>query len=300
MKRSSTWFALILIVSASLLSAAQNVNARPLSGPSQSLTEQGNETTQQTHPDAKTPASSPRVEQSPAAINSPNGQPSADEVREDRDDHAGVLRKIWEWIGAIQAQAFFNFIIAAATLAMAVFSYLLVCVTRELHRATEGALYINRPFLLVTGVECTEAKFINGVLTHKFEIHLKNFGVGPADIVTYIASADPNDTPIGYVPEIKEPQLRYFPQNGKSLSDSLIGPGEKVTDRIECLSTLDHQIFALLQDGTKTLGINGIITYRGTAPKSYETKFFWWFYMDADGRPVRFVRAFRPDLNSHT
>jgi hypothetical protein len=299
MKLSKPLSASILIVSALLLNAVRSVNAQGL-GPSQSLTQQRNDTPKQTQAQAKQSPSPTRVKQAPPPVNSVNGQSTSDEIRKDGDQYAGLLRKVREWILGISAQGFFNFIIAAATLAMAVFSYLLVCVTRELHKATEGALYVNRPFLMVTKVECTDTKFINGALTHKFAIHLKNFGVGPADIVTYIASADPNDTPIGYVTEIKEPELRYFPENGQRLSDSLVGPGEEVTDRIECRSTLDPSIFALVQDRSKTLGINGIITYRGTAPKSYETRFFWWFFMDADYKPIRFVRAFRPDLNSHT
>jgi hypothetical protein len=295
MKPSRTCFAFILIASALFLYGAKDLSAQILSGPSQSLTQQENEAS-----NSKPSPSPPGIEQSPAATNSIVGQPSPKVGMEDSDQHAGLLWEVWEWILGFSAQGFFNFITAAATLAMAVFSYLLVRITRELHRATEGALYINRPFLMITGIECTDTKVINGVLTHKFAIHLKNLGVGPADIVTYIASADPNDTPIGYVPEIKEPELRYFPKNGQRLSDSLVGPGEEVTDRIVCESLLDHQLQSLLQNGTKTLGINGIITYRGTAPKSYETKFFWWFYIDADGRPIKFVRAFRPDLNSHT
>jgi hypothetical protein len=299
MKPLNIWFALILIALALLLSGEKNVSGQNL-GPSQSLTQQSNETAQQTETDAKPSPSPTRIEQSPAAINSVVGQPSPEKSGKDSDQHACWLRKVSEWIAGISAQGFFNFITAAATFAMAAFSYLLVRITRELHKATEGALYISRPFLLVTGVECTDTKFINGVLTHKFAIHLKNFGVGPADIVTYIASADPNDSPVGYVPEIKEPELRYFPENGNRLSDSVVGPGEEANDRIECESMLDPQLYVALQDGTKTLGINGIIVYRGTAPKSYETKFFWWFYMDHAGRPVRFARAFRADLNSHT
>jgi hypothetical protein len=210
--------------------------------------------------------------------------------------------------GDSNAMIFLTAVMAGATFFIALFNWQLVGVTDEMKTAAkaaadaaEAALHVDRPFLLVTGVECTDTKFINGILTHKFAIHLKNFGVGPADIATYIAGADPLDAPYSFTTgETKEPALTYVPERGSRLSDSLVGPGDEANDRIKCESILDHQLFALLQDGTKTLGVNGIVTYRGGAPKIYETKFFWWFYIDADGRPVRYVRAARFDLNSHT
>jgi hypothetical protein len=299
MKLSKPLSALILIASALLLNAGKSP-AQNSGRPSQGLPQQRN--------------NAPQGNQSYSGewtgtwtANPDNGKPSAKESGENSNQNTSPLWKIWEWITGISAQGFFNLITAVATGAIAWYTVRLTGVTNEMKEATkaaaaaaEASLHIYRPFLLVTGVECADVKVVNGMLIHKFTIRLKNFGVGPADIVTYVAGADPHDTPIGIVTQIKEPDIRYVPERGNRLSDSVIGPGERVDDRIECRSVLDPALWALLRDGTKTLAVNGIIIYRGTAPKDYETKFFWWFFVDADGRPIRSFRAFRPDLNSHT
>jgi len=235
--------------------------------------------------------------------NAPSRESSAQKNRSDSDQNPSWLWKIWEWIGSISAEALFTAITGIATVVLAVFTGQLVCVSRDLHQATEAALHVNRPFLLVTHIKCTETIFAEGILRHRFIIHLKNFGVGPADIVKYLASANIHDTPLGVNP--KEPTFRYFPENGQRLADSLVAPTD-TSDRIECRSLLIPEMYAAILNGTKTLAVDGIVVYRGASPKTYETRFFWWCYLDNTvptvdpGEPTRFMRALRPDLNEHT
>ncbi len=154
MKLSSTWFALILIASALPLSGAPNVSAQNLR-PNQSLTQQGNETAQQTQTDTETDSSPARVEQTPPPINSPSGQPSADEVRTDRDQYAGWLGKVGKWLSGISAQAIFNLVTAMATVLLAIFTWKLVVVTRDMHTVTKLALKVDRPYLILEHAQLT-------------------------------------------------------------------------------------------------------------------------------------------------
>jgi hypothetical protein len=315
MKHSNTWYALILIASALLLSAANGASAESPSQPNQRTQTQ---TPAQRHNAIASPTASALNQSATVETTGTGATYIYNQYKQSSpwgdfptwlEAIATILLVVFAYrqidFVRASAQAASDNAKAAKDAAIATERYVemteqMVEATKQSAKAAETALYVNRPFLLVTRVECTDAKFINGSLNHKFKIHLKNFGVGPADIANYIAYADLFDRPVGFVWEIKEPEMSYVPELGNRLSDSLIGAGEEVSNRIECQSSLDPELYAVLQNGTKTLAINGIITYRGGAPKTYETKFFWWFYVDDAGRPVRFVRALRPDLNSHT
>ena len=147
----------ILITSALLLSAARNVRAQNLLGPSQSLTKQRNETSQKTYADTKQSPSPTRAEESPSSINSPKSKPSPEKIGDySNDNEDGLFSRVWAWIASTSAQGFLNFLVAAATIALAIFTGKLVSVTRDMHIATEAAtkvaalaLNANRPFLFV-------------------------------------------------------------------------------------------------------------------------------------------------------
>lgn len=197
---------------------------------------------------------------------------------------------------------------------MAWFNFQLVGVTDEMKRATgeaaeaakqsakatEAALHVNRPFLIVAMPE------MKGVF-EKVEdamryvpkcvlISVENFGTGPADIIdicAYIVSFDPPtgdrpDTNVQYRIEDRLPP--YVP---------ILGAGKKaeiVRQFFDIGRTSD--VLAVLEE-TKRLGVYGEIRYRGGPPDEiYLTHFFWWYFPGPKGQD--FSRAFTKELNSRT
>jgi hypothetical protein len=298
MKLSKLLLALTLIASVLLLSAARSVIAHGL-GPSQSLPQQGNNATQQAQTDSEQRAFPTRIEQTPTSINSPSSQSGPEEIRKDCDQNAGTLWKIWEWITNISAQASFTFVTTVATVLLAIFTGLLVSVTRDLHRAT---LHVDRPFLLVTGVSCTnvvrDGRGDSAWHHYTFTITMRNFGVGPADVIGYGIWAVPFDRP---TTAEDEPDIQYLPKvQGEPLADSLVASGELAKDRISQIGTLSDTQYQSAKMGEKWIGIHGFIRYRGASPKVYRSCFFWWCPLDRSGDPIAPVRALRKDLNDHT
>jgi len=320
MKRSSTWFALILIASALLLRAAPSVNAQNL-GPSQSLTQQGNKTAQQAQSNTKTSTSSPRIEQTPSPVNSENGQSGSDKVRSDGDKDTPRLTEFWKWIGGwltnVSGQAFFNLVMTVATVFVAIFTGQLVYATRKMQTASEAALHVNRPFLLVTDVKClrfTRDGSTNEMLyIYEFDVCLRNFGIGPADIVDYIAVAAARNIPteatfadhpsgsgtVIFLEPGAEPFV-YYAATGRRLSESLVAPNEWAEGRIKEKATLTRADCDAVRNGKARIGIDGIIRYRGAPKQVYWTRFFWWCFLDAAYNPVNIQRALRSDLNDHS
>jgi hypothetical protein len=220
--------------------------------------------------------------------NAPNGARTSTKEQDQGPDPSTIVIAISAVVSAI----------AAALIAW--FNWQLVGVTDEMKNAAEAGLDVNRPFLLVTDVRCEEMKFADGIASYRFVVRLRNFGVGPADIATYLATVAIHDTPIGYVNDIQEPHPQYFTQNGQHLNDSLVAAGETIPDRIECHSTFDAPMFASILTHSKTIAVDGFVSYRGASPKTYVSKFFWWCYVNDAGEPTHFVRGFRRDRNEHT
>ncbi len=197
-------------------------------------------------------------------------------------------------------------VMAFATAAIAWFNYQLVGVAKDMQAATraaadaaEAALHSARPFLLVTTVKCTSHThdLVADSIRYGFNIGLRNFGVGPADIISYIAGGAIYD----FAPDAsKEPRPRYFPENGQRLAESLIGPGEYAENRIEAAAHLDKSMLDLIRLGSKCIGIDGLIRYRGASEQVYETQFFWWCFLDEQNNAGLIRRALREDLNRHT
>jgi hypothetical protein len=204
MRRSNTWFALILIASALLLSGARNATAQGL-GPRQSLPQQRNNAAQQTKTYAEHEASFAQVDQ---AV---DGQSDTNKGRSYSYNNSPYLTQVSErigaWIAHISSQHFFSFIVALATGLMAWFNYQLVGVTDEMTKATaeaakaaiesakaaELALYAERPYLFVEN--------------QKIGIYLR---------LTPSLAAPPRIAP---TPEISANPLRYKGQDKSDASD---------------------------------------------------------------------------------
>jgi hypothetical protein len=300
---------LILIAAALLLSGVRSVSAQGL-GPSQSVTQQRNHGPQQTQANAKKSAPPTRVEQSPASVNSISGQSGPEEVSSNSDNNPPELRKVGEWIiasiASMSAQGWSNFVIALATVFLAIFTGQLVCVTRDLHKATEAALHIDRPFLLVTNVQCpafsSEGSGNEILYIYEFEVCLRNFGVGPADIVDYIAGAAVRDRRVRGVPLLQgivEPEVAWFAPSGQRLAESLVAPREIANGRIKTRAILSRGHCDAVRNGEKAIGIDGIIRYRGASQQVYWTRFFWWCFLDVSDSPINIQRALRSNLNDH-
>jgi hypothetical protein len=168
-------------------------------------------------------------------------------------------------------------------------------------RATEAALHVNRPFLLVTDVKFVDVnrdgRADELLYIYEFDVCLRNFGVGPADIVDYIAGAAVQNRSIRVQP-IVEPRPWYAP-TGLRLSQSLVAPGEWVEGRIKEKAILTRALCDKVRNDEAGIAIDGIIRYRGASKQVYWTRFFWWCFLDAGDNPINIQRALRSDLNDH-
>jgi hypothetical protein len=294
MKHSNIWFALILVASALLLSAARSVSAdspspKPANQPNEGSTLSDHQSAQQA-----TPVSTPNFSQS-----SPDTRSSGNKHDDGGDTATNII-------------AFFTVVAALATIAIAKFNKQLVTVTADMTTATaqaakaaEAALHIDRPFLLVTDVKCIESTRdgrANEILyIYEFDVCLRNFGVGPADIVDYIAVAAVRSVPppSTILEPIVEPEAPRYAPVGRRLSDSLVAPNEWAERRIKERAILTRADCDAVRNGEARIGIDGIIRYRGASQQVYWTRFFWWCFLDAGDSPINIQRALRSDLNDH-
>jgi hypothetical protein len=125
MKHSSTWFALILIASALLQSAANaEINIQQNS---QRLTENRNSQTSDKQEYAQAEGS--LAQHSAPATNAPSSQPTANDTRHRADNSDGPLCLIWN---VISSQIFFNTFLTIATIFIAIFNYQLLLLNRPI------------------------------------------------------------------------------------------------------------------------------------------------------------------------
>jgi len=124
---------------------------------------------------------------------------------------------------------------------------------------------------------------------------LHNFGVGPADIMDYIAEAELFDSPALFQAQINDPPILYRENEVRRLNDSLIAPGEEVQKRIHATITISPTEDTQITNDTKRIGIHGRIRYRGAPEHRYTTRFFWWYFRDDNN----FFRCLTPEYNSH-
>ena len=125
MKLSNTWFALILIASALLLSAANaEINVQ------QNLrywTENRNSQTNKNEKHAQ--ATTPLAQYSAPATNTPTSQPTADNAGGRANHSEGQLCLVGS---AISSQVFFNTFLTVATIFIAIFNYQLLLLNRPI------------------------------------------------------------------------------------------------------------------------------------------------------------------------
>jgi hypothetical protein len=176
-------------------------------------------------------------------------------------------------------------------------------------KAARASLELNRPFVLVTEV-CREvlnetfnfnvpveanppAGMPDPTYTMTIRAVLRNFGVGPADILKYFAEAAIFDAP---TTPAKQPRPVYRDADCNRLNDSLIAPNECADDRIVGTVSFTNADRGALAEDSMRIGMHGCIRYRGATETVYETRFFWWYLLPED----RFVRADPPELNAHT
>jgi hypothetical protein len=263
MKLSNTWFALILIASALLLSGARNVTAE---GPSEPDQRSQTETPAQDHDALASP--------SPTIINQPAPQPTPNAGATyiyNQYKQSSPLGDLPTWLEAIAtillvifagrqmqfvsrsttatenaANAASENAKAAKDAAVATERYVemtaqMVEATKQSAKATEAALHINRPFLLVTRI-LNDDVFHDGSTdtvwhNYYFRLELRNFGVGPADIVDFIAKAEPLNSSADQAR--RDPAVWYGPNEGDQINDSLIAPSEITSERISIPTSLN-------------------------------------------------------------
>jgi len=197
---------------------------------------------------------------------------------------------------------------AVATVYIARFNRRLVDVTKDMERATseaaeaakqsaqaaEAALHADRPFLLVVAIK-TDIFGLGefGEKNLHFALVVRNFGNGPADITDYTAEAELFDPPTHVR---SDPAVWYGPNKGQRINDSLIAPHETVHARLQTSLRTSREEYASAFSDDKRVGVHGRIRYRGSAKQTYETRFFWWYFVNGD----QSARALTKELNDHT
>jgi hypothetical protein len=305
MKHSSTWFVLILIASALLISAARNARGEPNS----------NAHTNKSDTDSRDYVANGK----PIAI--PTDQPlrgkAAPRSNGDTYNYNNTFKYIapanpgegfWKSLGDVAT--------VASAIAVAVFTLMLWSVSEQQKKlmenaeaisrrsveAAENSLDIYRPFLLVTNVavEIRHSDFVSDAdiqIRHHFLVNvaLKNFGVSPADIIDYTAAAEPLDPPKR--PDFIDPPVWYGA--AEYLYEPIIGPGEAVPDRIHTGNGFTDREYQTLAIHEKRIAIYGRIHYRGASQKVFETRFYWWCTL-LDPNPPQVQRCFTKKWNDHT
>ncbi len=275
--------ALILIVSASLLSGAKNLGAQSLTRPSQSLPQQGNKASKQAHFDSKQRSSAARIEQATPPADPTSSQARAKQIGENRDRDSDVLREVKGRIAAVSVQDVFTCATTIATILLAVFTWKLVLVTRDMRRTAEAttevarkALHADRPYLLVTAV--TRESFKHPVLGNqepisRARITLRNVGSSPAELLEIYATAWKFDC----FPQAGDPRwetLIFVPWI--DIAEPVVAVGQDLGP-IPVVVNWTKDDIDLVNAGVKRVAIYGLVKYRSGSKEPYYTRFFWWF-----------------------
>ena len=266
MKRSSISFALILTVLVLLPSGVKGGALETSPGPSQKPSKSANLGQGETQK-KPAPVSKPDLSHAPNRTKTPTNEAHAS------DDAATTVIAI----SAIAS--------AVAALLLAWFNWQLVGVTRDLHTAAEAALYVDRPFLIVTKV-CRPTG--NPLAA---QVKLRNAGTAPADLVevigwSFLYEVPENTWLFAYAPAVQYPeQHRYY------LNPPVIDAGAEIPDFI--FVSLDDDEEEATEQRPLVRAVLGRIRYRGPSPQRiYETRFFWWqrgdhFFIGAPERNER-------------
>jgi hypothetical protein len=263
----------ILIASVLLLSAVKNAHPSPSPQPIAKPSEHRQFTQNQPH-EHPTPIGTPNLFHAPDAAGASNAE---------QDHSYDTSTKVIAASAAISA---------IAALLLVWFNCQLVGVTKDLQKASEAALDVNRPFLLVTNIASkvshsdpnyeSDLPALEYVHHFYFDVAIKNFGVSPADILDYTSTAEPLDPP--KAPNYIDPPVCY-PKTSQ-LNDSIIGPGEPVSDRIKATwSSTEQEYKSLCGEKNQRIAVYGRIRYRGASEKTFETFYYWWCYLTDPAKP---------------
>jgi len=295
MKRLSIWFALILIVLGLLLSGVKNPT-QSSGRPSQSLPQQGDEDPNDYQ------AYSGQWTGTWTVTNSPTNQRRATDQARNSDQHASTLWKIWEWITGISAQAVTNTITAIATAFLAIFTYQLVWVTRDLHKASQSAtevarlaLHTDRPYLLVTSVTAEAFKHVllgRQEPISRAKVTFQNVGTSPAELIEIVATS----WKFGCFPDSDEPKWDKLLGAPLSIEKPVVGVRETV-DPLPIQVHWTKDDIELVEGGLKRVALYGYVRYRSGSKEDYCTRFFWWF-SPLENPPLR--KAYDLELNKRT
>jgi hypothetical protein len=304
MKPSSTWFALILIASALLVSATKSASGEQSGKQNTSKVEGYSGEGRSTDPIAT------RINQPTAYSTSTEGgrvtynyngdfkyvapPPSPESDLKQAGDIASVLSTI--------AVAFFTGLLWNVSKQQKTLMEDAEEISRRSVETAEKSLDIYRPFLLVTDivVEPKQSDYKSEAdiqLRHHFYVHvaIKNFGVSPADITDYTVAVEPLDPPKR--PNFIDPSVWY--EDVSQLNDSIISPGERIPDRINTGNSLTDLEYESLLSDKKRLAIYGRIRYRGASQKIFETFFYWWCFLTDPANP-QLLRCNTKKWNDHT
>jgi hypothetical protein len=165
MKHSSTWSALILIASALLLSAAprgsaQEQSPRPTIHLKAPLSQKRKESPAATQTNAVSPSATAVIQPTETSVQTPVADDRSTEIQQ-----SGQHKKLkeFDWIafwGAVRTilQILFTLITTVATVYLAIFTYQLVTVTGDLHRATQTGTEVARENMKAAQASAEAAK----------------------------------------------------------------------------------------------------------------------------------------------
>ncbi|MGC2494462.1 MAG: hypothetical protein WA410_16605 [Candidatus Binatus sp.] len=297
MKRSKPLSVLILIVSVLFLSAE---NPSPKPSPSGIVKpSEGTSLEQQPAHNYQSPVALTAKPQSPNQTPNPSNSGHNSE-----SDSTGAL-------------IFLTAVMAAATIAIAVFNYQLVGVTDEMRKATnaaaaaaDAALHVNRPAIVVTGI-------VSQVGIHQrtgtpntlvgYTPQIYNLGSGPAEIIQVFSHSrlfEAYETRDG-IPNLaaEEPTVNDLLWDAESdrreFPRTILGAGESFENYMAGYTPIVNWIgpddIEKVELGEKLRAVYGLIRYRSSV-KKYWTRFFYWY----DPQRRSFRRAYRPELNRRT
>lgn len=203
----------------------------------------------------------------------------------------------WNWPAIIAA---------GSTLGLVLFAAWQMCFVRRTTKATEVAaqaaqksaeavdasLHVYRPFIVIRKptVDSTQIPQLHRRVPTAVKIKVRNYGIGPADVINYFVRAEVFDW-AGDDP----PAPVYSENESCHTIDSVIKP-EGENELATLWFDISQNDFTAILNDRKRLAFHGIIYYRGGPEKIYWTRFFWWCILSV-GEEI--VRAKTPELNAH-
>lgn len=237
------------------------------------------------------------ADKSESSLVNPATEEAADKYAYKIENYYYNSKNEWNWPAIVAA---------VSTLGLVIFAPWQVCFVRRTTKATEVAaqaaqksaeavdasLHVYRPFIVIRkpNVDSTQIPQLRRRMPTTVKIKIRNYGIGPADIVNYFVRAEVFDW------AGDDPALPIYTQNEVCHTiDSVLKP-EGENELITLWFDISEGDFTAMLNDTKRLAFHGIIYYRGGPEKIYWTRFFWWCILLA-GEEI--VRAKTPELNAH-